>query len=341
MTYSKANRMATATVSGTTSTHTYDAFGIREEVKTGSSPTQIMQYDQDGNLLTETNTSGTETDYAYMDGVPIAAIQPGAATISALLTDHLGTPQIGTDSIKATVWTGVYDPNGAVNPTGSITQNLRFPGQRANSTGLNYNMIRYYNPAYVTGGGRYNQVDPLGLWAGSNPFVYGLNNPFKYVDPWGLAPGGHYSTADQAALAGMQDIYDKSMQTGNEYAGRVYQITNGFGPWSSTYYSYTAPNMGTPVSSRPGDCPKDTENRGYYHTHPRVPGYNSEEFSPADKVGSDIENQPAYVATAGGKELKFVPSSTQYGPGTGTTSTLNTNLPIPLPKTTSGNLPSM
>ena len=73
MTYNKANRMATATVSGTTSTYTYDAFGQRLLFKPGSANTQTEQYDQDGNLLTETNNN-VETDYAYGQVDPIGLI---------------------------------------------------------------------------------------------------------------------------------------------------------------------------------------------------------------------------------------------------------------------------
>ena len=124
-----------------------------------------------------------------MDGMPVAAIQPAAATISALLTDHLGTPQIGSNASKITVWTGNYDPNGAVSPTASITMNIRFPGQHADSaTGLNYNMFRYYNPDFATGGGRYGQVDPIGLMGGPNPFVYVNNNPYRWIDRKGKGP---------------------------------------------------------------------------------------------------------------------------------------------------------
>jgi RHS repeat-associated protein len=186
MTYNQANQLKTAVVSGTTSTYTYDAFGIRQKIKTGTSPFQVTQYDLWGSLLTETSQAAApvETDYAYMDGMPIAAIQPAAATISALHTDNLGTVLRGTNSTKTVVYTANFNPNGGVTPTTTITQNLRYPGQHVDSTGAYYNINRYYDPSTVTP--RYWQVDPLGLAAGMNPYVYALNNPFKHIDPWGL-----------------------------------------------------------------------------------------------------------------------------------------------------------
>jgi RHS repeat-associated protein len=179
--YSKANRMASATVSGTTSTYTYDAFGQRLKVKVGGGTAVQFSYDQSRHLLSEIN-SGTETDYAYIDDMPLSAIQPGATTISALHTDLIGTVQRATDSTKTINWTGNYQPFGAVSPTTTITMNLRYPGMYKDATGFNHNGFRDYIQSY----GRHPEADPLGLAAGLNPYIYVLNNPLKYTDPWGL-----------------------------------------------------------------------------------------------------------------------------------------------------------
>jgi YD repeat-containing protein len=81
MTYNKANQMATAVVSGTTSTYGYDAFGQRLKATVGANPLSVTQYGLNGEILSETN-SGVETDYVWIDGMPVAAIQPAATTIS-------------------------------------------------------------------------------------------------------------------------------------------------------------------------------------------------------------------------------------------------------------------
>jgi len=180
-TYNKANQMATAVVSGTTSTYTYDAFGQRLKTVTGANPANIQSYGLDGSVLTESN-SNVETDYAYLDGIPLAAIQPAAATISAIHTDRLATPQKATNSSKTVVWTGNYQPFGLVSPTASITMNLRFRGQYADVTGFSHNGFRDYNPNF----GRYLEFDPIGLAGGINGYPYALSNPIRYVDPSGL-----------------------------------------------------------------------------------------------------------------------------------------------------------
>jgi RHS repeat-associated protein len=100
--------------------------------------------------------------------------------------DHLGTPQKLTDSTGTVVWSADYKPFGeaTVNPSSTITNNLRFPGQYYDAeTGLNYNYYRDYNP--VTG--RYLQADQMGIQEGTNHlFVYVGNNPTDFADPFGL-----------------------------------------------------------------------------------------------------------------------------------------------------------
>lgn len=107
-TWNKVNQMATAVVSGTTSTYLYGFDGMRLKTTVGAGTPSVIEYDQAGNILTETN-SGTETDYAYLGGIPIAAIQPGAATVSAIHTNNIGTPQKATNASKTVVWTKAHE----------------------------------------------------------------------------------------------------------------------------------------------------------------------------------------------------------------------------------------
>ena len=181
MTYNQANQLATASASGSSATYGYDAFGNRLTIQPPSLPLQVYSYDQAGNLLTETN-NGIETDYIYLDGNPIAVVQPAAATISFIHADRLGTPQLATDASQASVWSTQYQPFGGGMPTGSITQNLKMPGQYGDSTGYFHNGFRDYNPAI----GRYLESDPIGLAAGTNTYAYVGSNAQGRTDPTGL-----------------------------------------------------------------------------------------------------------------------------------------------------------
>jgi RHS repeat-associated protein len=67
--------------------------------------------------------------------------------------------------------------------TGSVDNNLRFPGQYYDAeTGLHYNYFRDYKPVI----GRYVEADPIGLLGGVNLYAYVGNNPVTRIDPWGL-----------------------------------------------------------------------------------------------------------------------------------------------------------
>ena len=66
----------------------------------------------------------------------------------------------------------------------AVVYNLRYPGQYYDSeTGLNYNMMRDYDPQT----GRYDESDPMGLRAGANTYGYVRANPITFFDPFGLS----------------------------------------------------------------------------------------------------------------------------------------------------------
>jgi RHS repeat-associated protein len=82
------------------------------------------------------------------------------------------------------VWTARLDAYGKVTTeTGTVVNNLRFPGQyHDRETGLYYNWHRYYSPEL----GRYITSDPIGLEGGLNTYGYVGGNPVNAVDPMGL-----------------------------------------------------------------------------------------------------------------------------------------------------------
>jgi len=73
------------------------------------------------------------------------------------------------------------------------------PGQYYDAeTGLHYNYHRYYDP--VTG--RYMSADPIGIRPEPNLYLYVLNNPIKWVDPFGLK----CNMIDFSACMGMMTV---------------------------------------------------------------------------------------------------------------------------------------
>ena len=136
-------------------------------------------------LLEETNASGVaQADYIYLNGRPVAVLN--GSTLYYLHDDRLGTPQLATDSNQNIAWQASYEPFGQASVSGTITQNLRFPGQYFDvESGWNHNGFRDYVPEL----GRYIEPDPLGrLGSGNNLYVYVGDNPTNLIDPLGLCP---------------------------------------------------------------------------------------------------------------------------------------------------------
>jgi RHS repeat-associated protein len=115
-----------------------------------------------------------------LNGQPLAQVNSGSPeTATWLHTDQLGTPRFGTNSAGTQVWAWNSDAFGNGTPTGSVTVNLRLPGQFYDpESGLSYNWNRYYSPAL----GRYITSDPIGLAGGMNTFNYVGQSPLMWDD---------------------------------------------------------------------------------------------------------------------------------------------------------------
>ncbi|MBN6529315.1 RHS repeat protein [Acinetobacter pittii] len=160
---------------------------FRDKVVNGAVATMTQYiYDEESHLIGEYDKTGALVEYVWMGDKPVAAIYgSGAATkVYYIVTDHLNTPRRLVDGVThAVVWSWDSTAFGVGNPTGSITFNLRFPGQYYDvGTNQFYNHNRFYNPEL----GRYMEPDPIGLEGGLNPYAYAANNPVMNVDPSGL-----------------------------------------------------------------------------------------------------------------------------------------------------------
>ena len=229
-------------------------------------------YGLDGALLAEADaaTGATLRDYIWLpqgDASPAAdndneegaappplplALVTGVATPAPSLlmvhADHLGRPTRLTDATRATVWQASYDPFGQpVSITGTVEQNLRFPGQYfLIESGLSYNWQRFYDPAT----GRYTQPDPLRFVDGPSVYGYAAQSPMMRVDPEGLTiqpepsprapepshpPHGGPQTCQGVGSPERDKCHEKcehlmGVGHGNEYRGCMARCL-GLSPW--------------------------------------------------------------------------------------------------------------
>jgi RHS repeat-associated protein len=213
---------------------------IARSVWHGGKSSTVYSLFREQRLAAETDEQGRVTaHYIYLGGKAIAKVEmtpangllqrfwrglstlgglraadpAGQATpqIYAIHSDHLGAPQLVTDSRQQVVWQADTTPYGlahvryaAAREDGtSFELTLRLPGQVYDSaTGLHYNYARDYDPQT----GRYTTPDPLGLDGGVNPYAYADSNPLSNVDPLGLYQiDVHYYTTFFLAVAGGVD----------------------------------------------------------------------------------------------------------------------------------------
>ncbi len=174
--------------------YAYNGFGERVAKTVGGFTTYFL-YDEDGHLSGEYDQTGKLIqETVWLDDTPVATLRPTTPgqPISAanplkvylVWADHLDTPRVITtnDAANQVVWSWDSDPFGTTLASGSISYNLRFPGQYYDAeTGLHYNYFRDYNPTT----GRYVQSDPIGLAGGENTYLYVEATPFTNVDAKG------------------------------------------------------------------------------------------------------------------------------------------------------------
>lgn len=198
-TYDGFNRLKTVKAGSNTTSYDYDANNLRSRKTNGDGITAYV-YAPDGRLLSETSKAATQqggagTVYIWLDGEIIGMVR--SSKLNFVHNDHLGRPDILTDSTKKVVWKSQntsYDSNVIQSSIGAF--NIGFPGQYYDvESNLWYNWNRYYDASI----GRYTQSDPIGLAGGLNTYAYVGNNPISFVDEQGNVgiPGAAYG-----ALAG-------------------------------------------------------------------------------------------------------------------------------------------
>ena len=134
------------------------------------------------NTLTAEYSSGSWTSYLWLGSQPVGLIKSNS--LYWVGADHLGRPELVTNSSKQVVWRAknqAFDRSVVTDQVGGYS--LGFPGQYFDvESNLWYNGYRDYEPTL----GRFLQSDPIGLAGGVSTYGYVGGNPITNIDPLGL-----------------------------------------------------------------------------------------------------------------------------------------------------------
>lgn len=231
--------------------YAYNAYNERVWKSAPSHGNYRYVYGPGSRLMSEHKDNGDVwTNYLWFGGELIGIVRSGQ--VYYLHNDHLGRPEIATNSAKTIVWRAksyANDRGVTLDSIGGL--NVGFPGQYFDQeTGFWYNVNRYYDSRL----GRYTQSDPVGLGGGLNTYAYVSNSPVNRVDPLGLTDwvgtgleygggpysGGTYTLTNKCegngeprylvrvqATAGGFSTLPRGIQTPISYVGSNVQFSDG------------------------------------------------------------------------------------------------------------------
>jgi RHS repeat-associated protein len=100
--------------------------------------------------------------------------------------DQFGSPRVLTGPGGTAAGTASYDPFGVPGTRTGIAVPIGFAGRRFDEA---FGMYDFRSREYAPALGRFLQRDSLGMTVAANLYQYALDNPLRYIDPFGTEPG--------------------------------------------------------------------------------------------------------------------------------------------------------
>ncbi|MCB2157045.1 hypothetical protein KQI84_19380 [bacterium] len=176
--YDALGRRIAKTTDETTTRYVYDGWEcIQEQSSAGTPQIEFVYSDGIDDLLAMHRLTGAHQGWYYYhqddQGNVVTLLDSSGAVVERYGYDAFGEPTVLDSSHSPT--------------TASYGNPYFFTGRRYDTeSGLYYYRHRYYDPET----GRFITRDPIGIWGDplnlGNGYTYTGNNPWSYVDPWGL-----------------------------------------------------------------------------------------------------------------------------------------------------------
>jgi RHS repeat-associated protein len=252
--------------------YVYDGDGKRVEKSVSGSVTKIYWYDHTGNVLDETDGTGSATNSAFNEYVLFGgqrlAHRDSSNDAYYYFADHLGTSRTLAEipaglSTATLCYDADFDPFGGERTpiVNTCLQNYKFTGkERDSESGLDNSVFRYYGSSL----GRFMSPDPSGMDLANpldpqqlNLYAYARNNPLTFTDPFGLDCAYLNNAGNGIESVDTNSSGGECQGTGGYWvSGQVNQVSvndngtynfgySGMGPdgnlQSITYNNYVAP----------------------------------------------------------------------------------------------------
>ena len=184
--YDCENRLIEVSDGGSAIAKYYYDYAGRRIAKVAANTETTYRYDGD-QVIAEYENGTLKRKFIYGPGIDEPVIMIVKGTPDEWYWYHydvLGSVVALSDSSGTIVASYEYEVFGSATITGNGHGNpFMFTGRRFDDeTGLYYYRARMYHPEL----GRFMQPDPIGYFGGINLYTYCRNNPFNWIDPFGL-----------------------------------------------------------------------------------------------------------------------------------------------------------
>ena len=220
----------------------------------------------------------TNLETVFFDGGYMSYKHTSSPLFYHYVKDYQGSNRViyNAKNDEAIQWISYYPFGSILNTNQDVDfQRYFYNGKELESL---QGLFLYDYGARFYDGIRFTTMDPLAeKYYSISPYAYCLNNPIRFIDYNGEAPGDYFKTPDDAAYDFGLYYNDNSIREDREDASSIYMVKDEN---DDIRYTYTIANVGKAHTSTESKPPVGAITVATVHSHGAYsPGYYDNEFS--------------------------------------------------------------